>query len=101
MTDFDFADDIALICKEIAQAQELLSRMEKEAAKNGLGLSTIKTKVLPYHQQIEPVIKAKDKSRIKVVKNFTYLGSYVDNIEKKVKVCKTLTRSASNKLTKI
>ena len=32
VTDMDFADDIALISEEIVQAQELLDRVEKEAA---------------------------------------------------------------------
>ena len=36
MTDFGYTDDIALICHEIARAKKLLSRVEAEAAKNGL-----------------------------------------------------------------
>ena len=33
ITDLDYADDIALICHEIAQAKKLLNRVEAEAAK--------------------------------------------------------------------
>ena len=85
VTDLDFADNIALIC-EITQAQKLSTRVKKEAAKIGLRLNTTKTEVLPYGQQTEHVIKAWDESHIKVVKDFKYLGLYVDNTEKEVKV---------------
>ena len=36
ISDFDYADDTALICHETAQAKNLLNRVETEAAKNGL-----------------------------------------------------------------
>ena len=35
ITDLDYADDIALICHEIAQAKKPLNRVESEAAKMG------------------------------------------------------------------
>ena len=34
ITDLNYAEDIALICHEIAQAKKLLNRVETEAAKN-------------------------------------------------------------------
>ena len=36
ITDLDYADDISLICHEIAQAKKLLNQVESEATKNGL-----------------------------------------------------------------
>ena len=44
LSDLDFADDIALLSDAIAQAQELLSRVETECKKVGLGLNGPKTK---------------------------------------------------------
>ena len=39
ITDFDFADDIALLSEEIQQAQELLSRVETSVGKVGLRMN--------------------------------------------------------------
>ena len=43
LTDLDFADDICLLCNQIQQARKLLSRVEKECDKVGLGLNAKKT----------------------------------------------------------
>ena len=45
ITDFDFADDIALLSEEIQQAQELLSRVETSVGKVGLRMNASKTKL--------------------------------------------------------
>ena len=39
VTDLDFADDIALLSEEMQKAQDLLTRVENEAAKIGLRLN--------------------------------------------------------------
>ena len=44
VTDFDFADDIALLSEELYQAQELLQRVETSVAKVGLKMNAGKTK---------------------------------------------------------
>ena len=49
-TDFDFADDIALVSEEVNQAQELLSRVESESAKVGLQLNAKKTELLAHRR---------------------------------------------------
>ena len=36
ITDLDFADDLALLTQEIQQAQEIITRLEEEAAYVGL-----------------------------------------------------------------
>ena len=46
----DFADDIALISEEITQAQEVLSRLENDAAKDGLYCNSDKTKYQAFNQ---------------------------------------------------
>ena len=49
LADLDFADDIALLSDEIAQAQELLLTVEKECKKVGLVLNAKKTKSVGYN----------------------------------------------------
>ena len=46
LTDLDFADDIALVSEEIDQAQEMLEKVESEAAGVGLLANAKKTKVM-------------------------------------------------------
>ena len=46
ITDLDFADDIALISEEIAEAQEMLNRVEMETLRIGLHLNEKKTKMM-------------------------------------------------------
>ena len=51
ITDTDFADDIALIAEEIANAQELLARLEHKAGQVGLHLNTKKTEVMKFNSE--------------------------------------------------
>lgn len=53
VTDLDFADDIALISAEIDQAQEMLKRVESDAAGVGLMANANKTKVMSYNQCVD------------------------------------------------
>ena len=53
----NYADDIILISQELYQAQELLHRVELEAGKIGLTLTTRKTDVIGYNLQQSPNIK--------------------------------------------
>ena len=48
VTDFDFADDIALLSEGLHQAQQLLQRVETSVAKVGLKMNVGKTKFRPY-----------------------------------------------------
>ncbi|KAI8513748.1 hypothetical protein Bbelb_080720 [Branchiostoma belcheri] len=81
ISDFDFADDIALLAEKIAQAQELLCRMENEAAKVGLQLNAGKTKLMAFNQKDPVIIKTKSGDTVEVVKNFKYLGSWMKDAE--------------------
>ena len=70
ITDTDFADDIALISGLISQAQEMLSRVESEAAKVGLHCNSKKTVAMTYNQDNDSIIKSLDQEEIKIVENF-------------------------------
>ena len=101
ITDLDFADDLALLTTEIDQAQEVLSRLEREAAKIGLHLNVPKTEMMNFNQDEDKIIVARDGKQIKVVFDFKYLGCYVDNSEHDIKVRKALAWSACHKMQKI
>lgn len=59
LTDLDYADDIALISRQVEQAQELLSRVEEKCAKVGLGLNAKKTEVIAYNLPTYPTSEDK------------------------------------------
>ena len=48
-TDFDCADDIALVFNWVKQAQEMLHRVEAECKNVGLRLNAKKTEVMAYN----------------------------------------------------
>ena len=50
VTDFDFADDTALLSEELYQAQELLQRVETSVAKVGLKMNAGKAKFMSFNQ---------------------------------------------------
>ena len=101
VTDMMFADDIALLSNEIAQAQELLSRVETEAAKIGLHLNAKKTEVMTFNYEDPVEVFTLNGSKVKVVDNFKYLGGWMASSEKDFNVRKALAWSACNNLTKI
>ena len=98
--DLDFADDLALIAEEIKDAQEMLTRLEKEAAKVGLHLNAGKTEVMIFDQNAVTNLVASGGEQIKVVDDFKYLGSYVNSSSNDIKIRKALAWSACHKLTK-
>ena len=60
MTDFDFADDIALLSEELHQAQDLIQRVETSVAKVGLTMNAKKTKFMAYNQTSAVEIRTND-----------------------------------------
>ena len=101
LTDLDFADDIALISEQLDQAQQVLERVENEAAGVGLMANAKKTKVMAFNQTIEPRIQTSDGSILEVVDDFTYLGSLVSSSKSDIKRRIALAWAAANKLHKI
>ena len=101
ISDLDFADDIALLSEEIDQAQQLLERLEQQSAKVGLHLNDKKTKVMAYNQVAPVDIFTKKGEKLEVVKNFKYLGSWMESSEKDFHNRKALAWSSCHKLQKI
>ncbi|KAJ4939839.1 hypothetical protein JOQ06_029275, partial [Pogonophryne albipinna] len=90
LTDLDYADDISLLSDSVEQAQELLNRVESECAKVGLRLNAKKTEVITYNILPEhPPLTTTEGTVLKEVKDFKYLGSWVNSTEQDLKrLCK-------------
>ena len=101
ITDLDFADDISLLSDEIAQAQELLSRVERECKKVGLGINAKKTKGLPLNTENPTPLHTLDGTELEWVEDFKYLGSWVESTEKDISIRKALAWQALNKMNTI
>ena len=102
ITDLDFADDIALLSNKIHQAQQLLKKVETEAAKVGLHVNAKKTEYMPHHQdQPHNIIRSISGGEIKQVENFRYLGGWMKNCESDIKIRKALAWAACHKLRSI
>ena len=101
MTDLDFADDLALLCEEIEQAQEVLLRLETEAENVGLFCNAKKTEVQAFNQERPVIIKAKDGETLKVVDNFKYLEAWTKSTESDISVRKALAWTACHRLRRV
>ena len=101
LADLDFADDIALLSDEIAQAQELLLTVEKEFKKVGLVLNAKKTKSVAYNIDDRTPLHTFDGTYLEWKDDFKYLGSWVDNSEKDISIRKRQAWRALNGMTKI
>ena len=70
ITDLDFADDIALISEEIAEAQEMLNRVEIETLRIGLHLNEKKTEIMINEHDPELLeIRSRNGKKLKIVDN--------------------------------
>ena len=94
ITDFDFADDFALLSEEIQQAQELLSRVEMSVGKVGLRMNASKTKYMSFNHNRNINIQTNDGTKLKNVTDFKYLGALMESSEKDVKVRKAAAWTA-------
>ena len=101
VTDFCFADDIALLSNELSQAQKLLKNVETEADKVGLHVNTKKTKLMTSNQDSEDVVRSIGNESIKQVENFKYLGGWLKSSENVIGIRIALAWSACHKLNKI
>ena len=75
---------IALISDAVAEAQELLTRVETECKKVGLGLNGPKTKCLSYNIESPQPLYTRDGTELEYKADFKYLGSWVDDSEKDI-----------------
>ena len=100
ITDTDFADDIALISSTLANAQALLTSLEKAANHVGLYLNESKTEYMNCCQIINPASKITtlNNKELKCVNDYKYLGSFVSDSEKDFKTRKGMAWTACNDL---
>ena len=80
ITDADYADDIALLANTPNKAETLLYSLERAAAGIGLHVNAHKTEYMCYNQTGD--ISTLDRTSLKLVDKFTYLGSSVPSTEK-------------------
>ena len=88
-TDFDFADDIALVSDSIEKAQALLLSVEGECQKMCLQLNAKKTEVMTFNINEKAKITTKNGTILTVKEDFKYLGSYISSTKKDIRVRKT------------
>ena len=82
ITDADYADDIAILANTPNQAETLQHSLELAAAGIGLHVNAHKTEYMCYNQTGD--ISTLDGTSLKLVDNFTYLGSSVSSTEKDI-----------------
>lgn len=95
LADLDFADDIVLLSDDIAQAQALLTLVERECLKIGLVSNTKKTEVIAINSPLT-ALQSVSGVPLKTVGDFKYLGSWIDNTSKDIKVRKAIAWKALN-----
>ena len=100
LTDTDFADEIALLSNTIEDAQKLLTLVVDTARQIGLNINEEKTEYMTYNIQENNHLTANSKV-IKEVQEFKYLGSWIDDSHKDLKIRKALAWSAARKMNNI
>ena len=101
ITDLDFADDLALLTQEIQQAQEIITRLEEEAAYVGLYCNAKKTELQVHNHQIPVEVRVSSGNTLRIIDNFKYLGAWTKSSEVDVNVRKSLAWSVCHKLSKV
>ena len=76
-----YADDIAILANTPAQAETLLHSLEQAASGIGLHVNAHKTEYMCFNQTGD--ISTLDRTSLKLVDKFTYLGSKVSSTEKR------------------
>ena len=96
ITDADYADDIAILANTPNQAETLLYILEQATAGIGLYVKAHKTEYMCFNQTGD--ISTLDRSSLKLVDKFTYLGSSVPSTEKDIDMRLTKAWTAIDKL---
>ena len=97
--DADYADDIAILANTPDQAETLLHSLERAAASIGLHVNAHKTEYMCYNQTGD--ISTLEGTPLKLVDQFTYLGSSVESTEKDIETRLTKAMTAINRLSTI
>ena len=82
ITDTDYADDIAILANTPNQAKTLLHSLERATTGIGLHVNAHKTEYICYNQTGD--ISTLDRTFLKLVDKFTYLGSSVSSTKKDI-----------------
>ena len=96
ITDADYADDIALLANTPNQAETLLHSLERVAAGIGLHVNAHKTEYMCFNHAGH--ISTLDRTSLKLVDKFTYLGSSVSSTDKDIDTQLTKVWTAIGKL---
>ena len=97
--DGDYTDDIALLTNASAQAETLLHSLERAAAGIGLHVNAHKTEYMCLNRRGD--ISTLDGNSLKLVDNFTYLGSSVSSNETDINMKLAKAWAAINSLSVI
>ena len=100
LTDTDFADDIALFSDSREDAQSLLTLVVNAAKSVGLNINEDKTEYMTINIPNNTELQANGKT-LNRVDNFKYLGSWVENTSKDLKIRKGQAWTAIRKLDNI
>ena len=95
-TDADYADEIAILANTPNQAETLRHSMEQAATCIGLHVNAHKTEYMCYNQTCDK--STLDGTPLKLVDEFTYLGSSVSSTEKDIDTRLTKAWTAINRL---
>ena len=96
ITDTDNADDIAILGNTSNQAETRLNSLERAAIGTGLLVNGHKTEYMCYNQTGD--ISTLDRTSLKLVDKFTYIGSSVSSTEKDIDTRLTKALTAIDKL---
>ena len=96
ITDADYVDDIALLAKTHNQAETLLHSWERATAGIGLHVNAHKTEYMCFNQAGD--ISTLDRTSLKLIDKFTYLGRSVSSTEKNIDTRLTKAWTAIDKL---
>ena len=91
----------ALLSNTASQAQELLDKVEHAALRVGLHMNAKKTQFMAFNQPHDVQIKTQDGSNLKELKNFKYLGAWMQSTEADIRTRKALAWKACNNLNNI
>ena len=100
MTDLDFADDIALVSNSAEQAGKLLSEVERQCQRIGLGLNAKKTKVMAVNVE-DPSVTTLDGTLLEVVPDFKYLGAWIASTKHDMKARRAQAWKALHSMKKV
>ena len=103
ITDLDFADDIVLFGSSIANAQKLVTRLEKAALKVGLKINQSKTEYIlvgDWGNRKQKSIRIKS-GLLNRVEDYKYLGSWLLNSTTDFNIRKDLAWTAIKKLYRV